>query len=333
MDKIEFRLSKYAFPSQYIPCDVVEIFINDISLKELLPSFERHAFLTPTELVDELTKYYKDLGVERCATILGCVCGFPPCDPVYVKIDESEDCIIWHSFHNEYIEFTNRELRPFVFDKMQYFQQIEILKLWAYEDFPIELQSSFSFNSIQDGFLYIDFYKGMDVATVCFDECLSDPVPEMVKMYMKLKINEDATFAFGGLHDCLEVSMTTRILDADEVQLVVIINDFCEDKCVSFIDEQFDRGVLLNMFEKLFRNIVLNIDYPYQYPCHSGLNVAEYDSAEELFTEHVEYYPEDNNDEYHNEVIRENVSLTEDGKIKEKMYTRMIKELIIPESW
>lgn len=333
MDKIEFRLLSHGFPTQYIPCRVIEIFINDNSLKNIVPSFDRHAFLTPKELYDELTIWYKDIDLNRTAIIAGCVCGVPDCDPIYVTIDESESCIIWHNLRDAHRSFSNSEIRDYVFDKSQYYREIEKLRLWITADYSLRAKGGFKFNSIQNGFLYIDFYKGNEEITVTFDECLSDPIAALVRMYVKLKINEAYSYVSEHLHDCTEVKIDTKIIGAEDVHLKIVVNDFCEAQTVFVIDETFDRGYIFKMFEKLFRDIVLNIDYPYQYPCFSNLVTAEANYCYEIFSKHIEDYPEDNNDEYSNKLVRENVSLTEDGKCLEKIYTRMLKEYIIPNGW
>lgn len=138
MDKIEFQKGYQEFPV-YGMCEVAEILINGIQLKERIEKidlickrkdrYERashYAYLEVSELIAWLEDEYKD---DEGPYVMGCICGYPGCWPLEVRIKETEDSIIWRHFTNEYLdEHRYDALGPFEFDKEQYLEQIKKLK-------------------------------------------------------------------------------------------------------------------------------------------------------------------------------------------------------------
>lgn len=140
MDKILFKKVTYEYDNSFIQ-EAIDIYINGQSLIDIIRDIEitvnkesPHFFapVSAVYLYDELTKYYKE-HPDKIATVLGCRCGEPQCDPLNVSIDERKEYVRWNicdvSAEKEFYVY----LESFTFDKKQYEEELNKLKNWIDE--------------------------------------------------------------------------------------------------------------------------------------------------------------------------------------------------------
>ena len=77
--------------------------------------------------------------------------------------------------------------------------------------------NGFKFEGIQYGWLGIGFYKDGQGIGLDFDECLYDPIPEMIKMCLKLKMNENFSFVLPDIGR----GMSVEILSDGKVKFIL----------------------------------------------------------------------------------------------------------------
>ena len=135
MDKLILEKVNYQY-QEGLEAEAVEIYINGKKLTDILYEYEcmrneenEHVFapVSARYLYDELTKYYKETP-NNTATILGCRCGEPQCDPLYVSIKVGKNFVEWivldWSTDKEYSVY----LESFTFEKKQYDDELGKLK-------------------------------------------------------------------------------------------------------------------------------------------------------------------------------------------------------------
>ena len=135
MDKILFKKVTYEYDNSFKQ-EAIDIYITGRSLVDIIRDIETtfnkktpHFFapVSAAYLYDELTKYYKE-HPDKIATVLGCRCGEPQCDPLDIAIEESKDYVKWivldWSSDKEYPVY----LESFTFEKKQYDDEISKLK-------------------------------------------------------------------------------------------------------------------------------------------------------------------------------------------------------------
>ena len=147
-DIIEFRLTSYCYGPDIFPTLTVEIYINGENFRDKVRDVERpfaeaegnpgiagHATITPRELYESLHNDYLEFD---SVSIFGCDCGVIDCWPLDVAVDVGIKTVTWYGFnmyHREKWDYT--ELGKFVFDKQQYFREVDKLlflknKAWIY---------------------------------------------------------------------------------------------------------------------------------------------------------------------------------------------------------
>lgn len=130
-DVIEFRKGSFRYGHDQFDSVVAEIYINGRNLRDLVGN---HAPLTVWRLYKSLHEEYKE---DPYQLVLGCVCGCEDCDPLSVCIDEGHFSITWFGFYEDYALYSDdgyKGLGPFVFQKNQYFEEVEKLRKWAQEE-------------------------------------------------------------------------------------------------------------------------------------------------------------------------------------------------------
>ena len=122
-NKISFKLSAETFGPDTEPTDVVEIYIDDTNLSDIIScSFP----LWPSELYASLmrTFFLKDEPVN----IFVCGCGCVGCGDTEVHIDETEHFVIWYGFIHDRKCVDSDVL--FVFEKKQYYTEVDKILRW-----------------------------------------------------------------------------------------------------------------------------------------------------------------------------------------------------------
>ena len=142
MDTIEFRLTYFEYGADDYSSPAVDIFINGEDLLSHINEFEKnvgcnggHAPIWIKEIYKSLAEDYKTKSVP----IYGCGCGVTDCCAIYITVEVSEEVVVWKNFilPDEYL--FNKVIYPrrfgeFIFDKAQYFHEVEKLKRWSEDD-------------------------------------------------------------------------------------------------------------------------------------------------------------------------------------------------------
>ena len=145
MDTIRFEISEIEVPAWGL-IDSVDIFVNDRNLVDIVREVElpfaarggkprlagtyiglpaEDVFLPSPRLLGETTRYPFD-GLGGKVAVLGCVCGDVGCWPFRVRIELREDVVIWDGFEQPHRrKWRYDEMRPFVFDRTQYFSALD----------------------------------------------------------------------------------------------------------------------------------------------------------------------------------------------------------------
>ena len=111
--------------------------VNDVELLNAQksgdePYVDRYAFLG--------VGYFLDILTDANPYVLGCTCTVPECDPVTMRVEETENAVIWNKFiqsgkDDEGDENEDRDYLPlrFEFDKTQYFEEMQKIKgYWSH---------------------------------------------------------------------------------------------------------------------------------------------------------------------------------------------------------
>lgn len=144
MDTIRFEIGERHDPGNGI-VDAVAVFVNGRNLVDILREVElpfaaregrlklagRYVGLPPEEvflpsprLLGEPATYYDYL--DGKIAVLGCVCGVVGCWPFRVKIELRDDVVLWSGFEQPHRRaWRYDEVRPFVFDRAQYFSALD----------------------------------------------------------------------------------------------------------------------------------------------------------------------------------------------------------------
>ena len=193
----------------------------------------------------------------------------------------------------------------------------------------------FKLHSLCGATLHFEFGNNKESYIYCFDENLTDAVPNMVKMYNKLQNYED--YRFEASYDG-NIVFSAQNLDNSVIKITINYSegDIKADLCGSLSREE-----CLTMFENLFDDILNNKDFPHQFPCFWDNNEEEYkkfsDVADKIFKELVEKkYCDDDLDIWEvidNVMCRELVSITPEGIEYYQKYKRMLETRNLPEGW
>lgn len=193
----------------------------------------------------------------------------------------------------------------------------------------------FKLHSLCGATLHFEFGNNKESYIYCFDENLTDAVPNMVKMYNKLQNYED--YRFEASYDG-NIVFSAQNLDNSVIKITINYSegDIKADLCGSLSREE-----CLTMFENLFDDILNNKDFPHQFPCFWDNYEEEYekfsDVADKIFKELVEKkYCDDDLDIWEvidNVMCRELVSITPEGIEYYQKYKRMLETRTLPEGW
>lgn len=194
------------------------------------------------------------------------------------------------------------------------------------------------------------------------DECLSDPLPCIVRLYLHLKLGENYGFVTFGREAvdllALRISFVDDSSEKNMVLLefagreVICINDKADGDDSSVKDgyeqefytaklqRKLSRDTCIKMFETFIRSIVEDEGYPKQYPCNHCLEVddfkMDYLLAEELSKMGVDSSHDNYDDIYRLMDIRitnEYTSIRADKKYYAEQFDKMLKEYIVPINW
>ena len=331
MDTIEFRLTYFEYGADDYSSSAVDIFINGENLLPRIHEFEKsvgcnggHAPLWTKELYKNLSEDCKKDSV----AIYGCGCGFTDCSAIYISVEVGADTVTWKDFilpdenlSDEIIY--QRRFGEFVFDKAQYFSEVEKLKLWSEND-----SLSIEYGEIDTGDLKLVIKKNDRDFNFYFDETLDDPLPDLVKFFNAVRNGEDY-FDINIMRDDGHIAFKLSLkrgFDGKVSFYVEIVREkiiFCE---------YLTCEELATMFKKIFDDLLNDKYFPYSYPCFWYL--GESDVSDEIFDAIEEAHPDWTTGDVWNYAV-------ESGQLKllpcyEKYlehYKKMLTKFIIPDKW
>ncbi len=184
----------------------------------------------------------------------------------------------------------------------------------------------FKFEGINCGWLGIGFYKEGQGIGLDFDECIYDPVPEMVKMCLKLKMNESFSFFL----PYIIRGMSSEVLDDNKVKFLVWEG---WEKEKVYYEQVFDRCYCIDLLEKLFEDLLVCEYYPKQYPFFSELDENEYGNCIDEATEYCVVNGIDDSEEYESKLVNEKVHLYDSAIERFEKYDLMLRKQLIPNGW
>ena len=363
MDTIEFKIVTKEYYHYNLECDLVDIFVNGKNLLDTVRDFEisighedggDYCQVMPERLYIDLIDSYK----EDSIFIYDCICACDGCNPFCVYIDVGEKVVTWYDFmtseeyfddlckENNFAMFKERiknksGLPPLVFDKKQYFNAICVLRDWV-------LDNNFSINyaGIECGYLELIFKTPTESYKFVFDELLSDPIPQLVELfnYIQRCIKFDNEHRERGIS--IGYEFETNLLDTyDDRKIALkisvkhydlrnILNFEIPDKKISFTHTHLCVE-WLEMFKKLFSNLLNDKDFPYSYPCFWYLGEDQGDGIYDTITDEIEAaHPNWTNGEILNYAVKEGkLELSQRHKIYLNHYKRMLTEYKIPKKW
>ena len=308
MNTIEFRLSAFHYERRAAPLAVANIFIDGKNVLDTLYEFERrkglpfieHAPLAVAELHENLSERYKPEPAEICSQM-------------FVKVEVGAEIVTWKNFGE------------FVFDKAQYFREVEKLQRWRFNDKLI-----FEYDGIECGFVSFNFMTGGKVYNFIFDELLSDPFTQLVNLFVHVERGEFCAEEFDDTYDdSVKVLKISVHPNADEVCLTVEII-----KKKILLTENYRREELAAMFKKIFDALLNDKYFPYSYPCFWYLGEDDEDAFDKIISDIEAEHPYwTDGDVWNYAAETKGVKLAPRHEKYLALYRKMLTDYIIPDKW
>jgi hypothetical protein len=195
----------------------------------------------------------------------------------------------------------------------------------------------FNLQEIWAGRLEMKITKGTKNYTIFFDENLSDPVPAMIQMFVKIRDELDATWCINGTNRTQFEAFSRQ---GNEVELTIRSNyTHCgRDHWDITISDSFQRKDIMELFQKFFDDLLHHEDFPYQYPCYVDLDKAECTRLYKEATQYCRRLYGSNATEgiirsYKKKYLREQGHLPPEGIEIYNKYKNMLIHYVIPEGW
>ncbi|MBQ7706029.1 MAG: hypothetical protein IJT73_11515 [Selenomonadaceae bacterium] len=354
MDRIEFRFTKVEYAADGYKTDAVNIFVNGKNFLDTVKKFDGdYVQIIPEYLYPDLIDGYKD----NFIFIYDCGCGCSGCYPFCVFIDVGEKVVTWYDFMTakEYFDDLCKEnnfamlkerlkkkggLPPLVFDKKQYFVAVGVLRDWIFsKNFSID------YADIDCGYLTLNFRNAQNSESFIFDELLSDPMPQFVKLfnYIQKCIDFDKKCNDRGksigysceieLGDTYDDRITALKISAVHYDLRNILTVEIPNKNFSFRQEYLCVE-WLELFKKLFAALLNDKTFPYAYPCF--WDIGE-DAGDDIYTAVTDELEKIHPDWSNGEIVKYAVEtgklpLSQRNKIFIEKYRKMLTDYTIPEN-
>lgn len=332
MDKIEFRLTYFSYAGHEYSDSAINIFINSKNLLPRIHEFEKsvgcnggHAPMYLDILHSSLAEDYK---TEVLVPIYCCGCGDIDCSAIYISVEVDDETVTWKNFilpdENLRDEFIyERRFGEFVFDKAQYFREVEKLKLWRDND-----SLTVEYGGVECGDIKLVVNKAQTFEFY-FDELLDDPLPDLVKFFNAVRGGEDhfeTKLVWHNESDVLKLSLEPWFDEKVRfyVELVHKKLVFCQ---------WLRREELADMFKKIFNDLLNDKYFPYSYPCFWYLG-EEADPNGEVIDAIEEAHPDwETGDVWNYAVATGQLKLTPRHEKYLEHYKRMLSDYIIPDKW
>lgn len=315
MDTIEFRLSAFRYNGNKIPTAVADIYVNGQPLFEKF--FMENAPIPVAELHENLSAKYKDEAVQ----IFGCGCGATLCCPVFVTVRVGADTVVWTDF---LYEDDTKSVGEFVFDKTQYFREVDKLKRWRETDSLIV-----EYGGVECGYITLVVMKGAQAYNFYFDELLDDPLPALVNFFNAVRNGDD--FAEAKLmryDDRVDFKLSFKLRTDGQLRFVAELVWHKVTLC-----EYVSRDELADMLKRIFDDLLTDKYFPYSYPCF--WYICEESDPDSKITDAIEA-------EHPDWPIGDVLNYAVDsGRLKlvpcyEEFlakYRRMLTDYVVPEGW
>ena len=213
------------------------------------------------------------------------------------------------------------------------------------------------------GWLHIKFGDESNTFYACCDECLSDPLPSIVRLYLNLKLGKDYGFVNFGREDADLLAIRSSFIRDEENKGMVLLEfagkkGFCkndqidcehcpvEDSCdyklkTVKIARKLSRNACITMFEDFIKSIVEDVRYPKQYPCYDCLDEEAYSHIDDWTDQELQSMGIDDKHEKYYELrceteirlINEKVSINHEDEWFLEAFDKMLKEHIVPIKW
>lgn len=211
----------------------------------------------------------------------------------------------------------------------------------------------FQFVDMDSGWLRIKIQQDRKSIIWSCDELLSDPLPDMVKMYNALKKGKGASWSIErGQTLSFRTSFDPGVTDVVRLHIKAegggdfVVLD--ESRSIAWNEDRMDQGeyddidgeeiwateVLLERFDALFDTITASRLYPVHYPCWDMCEDDEpvFDAAGAVYDEHPEREDQVNY-RFSQLYLAEHLRLSKEGKEYFPQYDRMLREHKVPEGW
>ena len=331
MDTLEFRLTYVSYGADDYSSSAVDIFINGEDLLPRIHAFEvsvgcngGHKPIWPKELYRNLSEDYKADSV----TIYGCGCGDIDCSAIYINVEVGEKTVTWKNFilPDENLRgkiIYERRFDEFVFDKAQYFREVDKLKLWSEDD-----SLSVQYGGIECGDIKLIVKKNARAFEFYFDETLDDPLPDLVKFFNSVRGGDDyfeTEIMRDDGHVVFKLSIK-RWLDEQVRFYVELVGEkiiFCE---------YLRREELLAMLKNIFGALLNDKYFPYSYPCFGNIHVED-NLYDELVIEAKKHPGWSFDDTLNYAVETRQLKLAPHYEKYLEHYKKMLTDFIIPDKW
>lgn len=212
---------------------------------------------------------------------------------------------------------------------------------------------------VEYGYLVISFGNEKYSFYSDCDECLSDPLPNIVRLILSLKLGRNYAFVIDDMCPESLLGIRTSFINNDEVFLELVgMNVSCknsvsncydctmQNECDYNTEKVKIEGILsrvtcIKMFEDFIKSIVEDVRYPKQYPGFSCLNDNMYDCIDDMVEKELldmGIVKDDNKyDECYKSVeirlTNERVNIIPENSEYIAKYDKMLREYIVPISW
>ncbi len=271
MDTIKFKLHYGTYGGENGELTIVaEIFVNGQDFWGDAQRFSRGDYeaISARHLYSKLKEIDKDYDYQ--IFIYDCNCGNEGCDPFGVCIDAGERIVTWYDFmspaqfhgYDRYDDDDEKpKLPPLVFDKKQYFAEVENIPKDILEN-KLRLQNiRFFDNNIE---LIARAFQRQFI--FFFDKNLNNPLPQLVQVYNSAQ-NRDSceiTLTDGAAKGALFLKISAYKTAKGYMYVPIKISKDNQDY---FFLEYYEREEFLAMLEKIFSNF-FNCEYfSYVAPC------------------------------------------------------------------
>ncbi len=184
------------------------------------------------------------------------------------------------------------------------------------------------YESIDCGYVGINFIKDGKNFNLGFDELLSDPFPQFVNLFVHVQHNEDCEEKFGDTHDGRITVL--KISVRPDAEKVILNAEFVNEKIL--LEEIYRREELAAMLKKIFDDLLNDKYFPYSYPCFCYLSESDLsnDVLDAIEEAHLDW---ETGDVWNYAVESGQLKLASCYEKYLENYKKMLTDFVIPDKW